>query len=80
MPNHIHLIIEINNNDEKRAIRESPLRKKLNEINRSAFLNYIPHMDWIFSLNFYGTLCHRVKMSLFPCRIQALPRLRVQWE
>ena len=26
MPNHIHLIIEICNNDEKRAIRESPLQ------------------------------------------------------
>ncbi|MEE1014146.1 MAG: transposase [Clostridia bacterium] len=26
MPNHIHLIIEINNNNEKRAIRESPLQ------------------------------------------------------
>ena len=26
MPNHIHLIIEIYNNDEKRAIRESPLQ------------------------------------------------------
>ncbi len=26
MPNHIHLIIEINNDNEKRAIRESPLQ------------------------------------------------------
>ena len=26
MPNHVHLIIEIHNNDEKRAIRESPLQ------------------------------------------------------
>ena len=26
MPNHIHLIIEINNNNENRAIRESPLQ------------------------------------------------------
>ncbi len=26
MPNHIHLIIEINNSNEKRAIRESPLQ------------------------------------------------------
>ncbi len=26
MPNHIHLIIEIYNDDEKRAIRESPLQ------------------------------------------------------
>ncbi len=26
MPNHIHLIIEINNDNEQRAIRESPLQ------------------------------------------------------
>lgn len=28
MPNHIHMIIEINSNDEKRAIHESPLQRR----------------------------------------------------
>jgi len=35
MPNHIHLIIEIDNNDEKRAIRESPLQYNRSVIDKT---------------------------------------------
>ena len=34
MPNHIHLIIEIYSNDEKRAIRESPLQYRRSVIDK----------------------------------------------
>ena len=35
MPNHIHLIIEIYDNDEKRAIRESPLQYQRSVIDKT---------------------------------------------
>lgn len=34
MPNHIHLIIEITDNNEERAIRESPLRRSRSTIDK----------------------------------------------